>query len=249
MIVMNRGAVPTEDHAAPHLTPQVFQEGHHSRRVDRVALAVEVQRALRRERGDRRQVVTGLPRAQDGRPARRRVRAHHAGSGIAARVISAEDRLLLGLRPLLSAGHVSPRQRAIAASSRWRARRAGVWGRQWITWPKRPTWRGWEEMPHTNCMTAAIRLRVPDRSPAAIRFGPAGPQRGQTGQLFGCQAAGSTSVGTMSQGLWSLLAGAPHPLADRAFADGQRLGELTWGPGLLRELPSLQPSGFLPMVR
>jgi hypothetical protein len=43
------------------------------------------------------------------------------------------------LRPLLIAGHVSSRQRAIAASPRWRARRAGFCGLQRSTRHKRPT--------------------------------------------------------------------------------------------------------------
>jgi hypothetical protein len=89
----------------------------------------------------------------------------------------------------------------------------------------------------------------PDLPPEAIRFGPPVPQCGQAGQLFGCQAAGSTRVGTQAQGVRSPVAGARHPLADRAFADAQRLGDLALGPALLLELPGLQPSGFFPIVR
>jgi hypothetical protein len=89
----------------------------------------------------------------------------------------------------------------------------------------------------------------PDLPPEAIRFGPPVPQLGQTGPLFGCQAAGSTRVGTTSQGVRPPGAGARHPLADRAFADAQRRGDLALGPALLLELPGLQPSGFLPIVR
>jgi hypothetical protein len=60
----------------------------------------------------------------------------------------------------LMAGHVSARQRAIAASSRWRARRTGFCGLQWITWHKRPPGRGWDQMPKADGMRAAMRLRV-----------------------------------------------------------------------------------------
>jgi hypothetical protein len=67
-------------------------------------------------------MIAGPPLVQDGRLAHRHIRAHHAGEGIEAGFIDEEDPLLLGLRPLLIAGHVSSRQRASAASSRLRAR-------------------------------------------------------------------------------------------------------------------------------
>jgi hypothetical protein len=105
-------------------------------------------------------MVTGPPLSQDRRLAHRRIRAHDTGEGIKPGLVYKEDALLLGLRPLLIAGHVASRQRAIAASSRWRARRAGFCGLQRITWHKRLTWRGWYEMLNASCMTAAIRLRV-----------------------------------------------------------------------------------------
>jgi hypothetical protein len=79
----------------------------------------------------------------------------------------------------------------------------------------------------------------PDLPPEAIRFGPLVQQLGQTGQLFGCEAAGRTRVGAMPQGLWAPVAGAPHPLADRAFGDAQGPGDLALGPALLPELPGL----------
>jgi hypothetical protein len=50
----------------------------------------------------------------------------------------------------LMAGQVSSRQRAIAAASRWRARRTGCCGLQWSPWHKRPPWRGWYQMPNAN---------------------------------------------------------------------------------------------------
>jgi hypothetical protein len=89
----------------------------------------------------------------------------------------------------------------------------------------------------------------PALPPEALGFGPTGQQLGQMGQRFGCQAAGSARAGTMSQGGWSLVAGACHPRADRAFADAQRPGKLALGPALLLKVPGLPPSGFLPIVR
>jgi hypothetical protein len=95
-------------------------------------------------------MVAGPPLAHNGRLAHRRIGAHDTGKGINPGLVSEEEALLLGLRPLLIAGQVSSRQQAIAASSRWRARRAGFWGLQWITWHKRPTGRGWYERPNAN---------------------------------------------------------------------------------------------------
>jgi hypothetical protein len=53
----------------------------------------------------------------------------------------------------------------------------------------------------------------------------------------------------MAQGLRAAFAGAPHPLADRGFADAQGLGDVALGPTVLQEFPSLETSGFFPVVR
>jgi hypothetical protein len=53
----------------------------------------------------------------------------------------------------------------------------------------------------------------------------------------------------MPLSLWSPVAGARHPLANRSLADAQGAGDLTLGPALLLEVPRLQPSGFFPIVR
>jgi len=142
MTAMNRGAIPNDDHSAGHFAEQVFQEGDHIGRVEGVALAVEVQLALRRDRGDRREVVAGPPLTEDGCLAHRRVCAHHTGEGIKPGFVYEEDRLVLGFRPLLMAGQVCSRHWAMAASSRWRARRAGFCGLHRMAWQRRPTWRG-----------------------------------------------------------------------------------------------------------
>jgi hypothetical protein len=125
---MPGGALPNDDQAARHFAPQVFQEGHHLHRVDSALRSVEVQRALRRDRTDRGEVIVGPPFPQPGGLADRRIGTDDAGQGINARFIYNEARLLLGLRPFLMAGQVSSRHRAMAASSRCRARRPGFWG-------------------------------------------------------------------------------------------------------------------------
>jgi hypothetical protein len=136
---VDRRAIPDDDHPARHFAQQVFEERDHVVRVDGVVLAVEVQLALRRDGTDGREMVAGPSPAQDGRLAHRRIRAHDTGQGIKPGLVYEEDRLLVGLRPLLMAGQVSSRHWAIAASSRWRARRAGFCGVQRTAWHKHPT--------------------------------------------------------------------------------------------------------------
>jgi hypothetical protein len=128
MTARNGGAIPHEHHPAGHLTEQVFQEGDHIRRIESAVLTLEIQFALRRHGTDRRQMVAGPPCPQDRGLAHGRVGAHHTRQGIKPRFVYEEDGLLRRHRPLLIAGHVSVRQRSLAASSRWRARRLGFWG-------------------------------------------------------------------------------------------------------------------------
>jgi hypothetical protein len=87
----------------------------------------------------------------------------------------------------------------------------------------------------------------PDLSPEAIGLGPLVQEHGQPRQLVGGQPAGSTRAGALLKGLRAPLAGTPHPLADRPSAHTQGLGVLALGPALLREVPTLKPSGFLPI--
>jgi hypothetical protein len=88
-------------------------------------------------------MVAGVPLPQDGGLAGWGIRTPDTGEGIKPGLIDAEERLVLGFRPLLRAGQMSSRPRVIAASSRWRARRAGFCGLQRIALPRRPTWVGW----------------------------------------------------------------------------------------------------------
>jgi hypothetical protein len=125
MATMNRRALPDADHAARHLPQQVLETRDHVCRSDRAVLAVEVERALRGDGADGGEMVAGAPLPQDRRLAHRCIGAHDAGQGVDTRRIEEEERLLPRLGPFLSAGHVSSRQRAMAASSRCGARRIG----------------------------------------------------------------------------------------------------------------------------
>jgi hypothetical protein len=139
MAAMNRGAIPDDDQAASHLAQQVGEERDHIHRVDGVVLAVEIELTLRRDGTDRREMVTGIPFPQNRGLAHRRIRADDTGQRIESGLVYEEDRLVLGFRPLLRVSQVSSRQWVMAASSRWRARRAGFCGLQRIVRHKRPT--------------------------------------------------------------------------------------------------------------
>ena len=89
----------------------------------------------------------------------------------------------------------------------------------------------------------------PDFSPEAVRCGATVQEFGQAGQLLGRQSARGPRCGPVAEGLRSPLTGTGHPLADRPCADAQGFGDLALGPALLFEVPSLEPSGFFPIVR
>jgi len=120
----------------------VLEKRDHIVRVKSTVLAVEVELALGGDGTDRGQMVAGTPLPQNGGVAYRGIGADDAGQGIEPGFIDEENRLPLGLCPLLSAGQVSSRQRAMAASSRCRARRTGFCGLQRSAFNKRPTWTG-----------------------------------------------------------------------------------------------------------
>src|SRR5688572_24029040 len=105
-------------------------------------------------------MVAGPPLLQHGRVAYWGRGADDTGQGREPGCIEEDNRLPLGVCPLLRAGQVSSRQRAIAASWRCRARRLGYWGLQRIALSSRPTWTGWEATPHARRMRTATRARV-----------------------------------------------------------------------------------------
>jgi hypothetical protein len=136
---VNGGAIPDDDQAAGNLAEEVLQKGDDITRDHRVILRMEVEFAFGRDGADRRQMITRIPFPQNGRLADGGIGADDTGEWIKPRFVYEDNRLLLGLRPLLMAGQVSSRQRAMAASSRWRARRAGFCGLQPIALSRRPT--------------------------------------------------------------------------------------------------------------
>jgi hypothetical protein len=139
---MHRCPIPHDPQAARHLPPQMLQKGHDICRVDRPALAVNRQLAVGGNGAHGREMIASPPLLENRRVAHRGIGADHTGQGRESGRIDEEEALPVGLRPLLMAGQVSWRQRAMLASSRWRARRAGFWRLQRSVLSKRPTGLG-----------------------------------------------------------------------------------------------------------
>jgi len=140
MTAMPGGAIPNHHHAVGPFPQQVFQKGHDVGSMEGTLLAVKIHLARRGNGRDRRHMVACPPLSQHGRLPHGRIGTHDTGQGIKAGLVSEEDRLVLGFGPLLMAGQVSSRQRAIAASSRWRTRRSRFCGLQRMALQRRPTW-------------------------------------------------------------------------------------------------------------
>jgi hypothetical protein len=152
--------LPQADQAATDLTPPLCHKGHHSGGVHGVVWRMNVACARGRDDADGRQLLPGLPCLHDWGLADWRIGAPDAGPRVNPRRLSAAERRRLRLGPCVLAGPVSSCQRAMAASARCRARRAGVCGRQRITSSRRPTWRGGSATPHAKRLRAATRRRV-----------------------------------------------------------------------------------------
>jgi hypothetical protein len=125
MASVNGCALPDEHHPARQLPQQALGNGRNVAGIKRMVLAMAKQLPVRAERYDGGEMVAGPPLPRGLGLPRRRPRAHPTGQGIEARFVYEEGHLLLRVRPYWSAGHASARQRATAASSRWRVRRMG----------------------------------------------------------------------------------------------------------------------------
>jgi hypothetical protein len=142
MTAVDRRAIPDDHHRAKHLGEHMLQNSDDIDGIDGLVLGMKIQLALRGYRTDGREVITRPPLPENGCLAYWGIGADDTGPGREPGFIDEEDRLPLGLCPLLRAGQVSARQRVMAASSRCRARRAGCCGLQRRAFSKRPTWTG-----------------------------------------------------------------------------------------------------------
>jgi hypothetical protein len=117
-----------------------------------------IQLPRRGDGADGRAMITGPPCLQDRGVPPGRIGADDTGQRIEARFVSEKDRLPRRWRPFWSAGQGSWRQRAIAPSSRWRARRAGCCRLHWIALHKRS-------------YTFSLRIiQLPENQVASLRF-------------------------------------------------------------------------------
>jgi hypothetical protein len=89
----------------------------------------------------------------------------------------------------------------------------------------------------------------PQLPPEAVGFGAMLQQGRQAGELRRGQPAAGPRGWSVAEGFRAPLSAALHPLADRSFADSQGRRDLALRPTLLLEVPGLQTSSFLPVVR
>jgi hypothetical protein len=122
---VQRRAIPDAPHPTRPLPPQRLAQGDDVARIHCLVLAMNIQLTRGRDGAEGGAMVTGPPFPQDGGLPQRRLGAHHPGPGMTAGCLDDEEGRLRRFRPLWSTGHVSVRQRAMAASSRCRARRIG----------------------------------------------------------------------------------------------------------------------------
>jgi hypothetical protein len=133
-----------------------------------------------------------------------RIGVDDTGPGSAAGCVGETDARPWRWRPLWSAGQVSWRQRAIAPSSRCRARRAGFGRLHWSVWHQRPTGTGGEETPNATSMTAAMRPQGQSwpRQPSA-----AAPRCHSAGRRASWSAANRPTA--PGGGRWERVSGPP----------------------------------------
>src|SRR5262249_8900612 len=105
-----------------------------------MVLEAKIQRSLRRDRPDSRQMVSSTKLSEDGSLSTWSPSAHYRGEGVEARFIGKEDALAFFFGLFLSSGHFCSLHSEICFSSpRCRARRRGFCRLQPITLRSRPT--------------------------------------------------------------------------------------------------------------
>lgn len=132
---VNVAVVPDDDDRSSEMSQEITQERTGVRRAEILAVQLEVEPApppcgTERQPGDHRDAVVFLPMAQDGSLAARRPGAPHGWNQEEARFVDEDE---VGAQPrgvFFTRGHSRAVHSAIAASSRWRARRSGFCGVQ-----------------------------------------------------------------------------------------------------------------------
>jgi hypothetical protein len=127
---MDRRAVPDHQQLAGDVAEQVPEEADDVRALGGPLPDHHQQPPFGRDAAADRQVVAAQPQAQDRRLPARGVRADEPRQQVEAGFVYPDDGPAFLVSPFLSAGQRSACQAAIAASSRWLARRIGFWAVQ-----------------------------------------------------------------------------------------------------------------------
>src|SRR5574341_188726 len=163
--LVDLAAVPQHDDVAPEVAQELPEKATDLSRMDVLVVELEVEaealppRADRQARDDRDAVVA-LPVAQEWGPADRGPGPAHAGDEQEPGLVYEDE---VGAQPrgvFFPRGHSSRFHRAMAVSSRWRARRSGFCGVQPRAWRRRPTWSGGYRTPKCRSITSATRAVV-----------------------------------------------------------------------------------------
>ena len=122
---MNRRAIPNHQQFSRDVPQQMAQKADNPWTTESFVLHLHQDAPACRQRADGRQMIPGERDAQDRGLATWGKRPRHEEEQRARRLVYEEDRALLGLGFAERAGQVWSRHAAIAASSRWLARRIG----------------------------------------------------------------------------------------------------------------------------
>ena len=131
---VDRSAVPEDGQLAWDMAEQMAQEAHDIGTAEGARLDLQEQPPVRRDAADDRQMIPRQGQVQDGRLATRRIGSDHTRQEIEGRLVYPDLGPPFGLGFFLIAGQRCSPQAAMAASSRWVARRIGFCTLQ-------PTWR------------------------------------------------------------------------------------------------------------
>src|ERR1041385_2891974 len=138
-IPMDWRSIPDHQHLALDVAQQVFQEARYIYPIESPLLPCHQQLSLLSYPADYCQMIPRQWYMQDRCLSKRRISAHHSGQQVEASFVYPHDSLPSCSRFFLRAGQRLVYQAAIAASSRWVARRSGFCGLQPICSRMRPT--------------------------------------------------------------------------------------------------------------
>ena len=145
LALVDAEVVPDQDDVPAQVPQQMAEERDGFDLADVVVVSLVVQadptaRRADRDAGDHRDTIVSLRVPEDRRLAARRPGAHHGRREHEAGLVHEDEVGLQSESPLFTRGHRVRFQRAMAASSRSRARRSGFCGLQSLRASRRLTW-------------------------------------------------------------------------------------------------------------